>query len=138
MTVSSWYFGSRESFYFDTLYTGTRRSFQRFKIIIKPDLSDSTLHVMNMSEIFLEDLLESLKAYRACADYRICDDALVYYWETRNHRDRWGAYTGLTSAPYTNIVTRSNEEVQVQSLCPSSGRFVYYTDDRRLVVVDLF
>ena len=81
--------------------------------------------------------MDSFKAYMTWEDYRICDDALVYFWNTSN-RNKWGAYTGLTSAPYTNIVTQSNEQIQVQSLCPSSGRFVYYTNDRRLVVVDLF
>ena len=136
MVVSTWYFGSRESFYFD-LIKGGRYSFQRFKIIVKPDLSDATLHVMNMSEIFLEDSMGSFHAYIACDDCRICDDAVVYFWHNSNW-NRWGTYTGLTSAPFTNIITRLHEQVQVQSLCPSSGRIVYYTDDRRLVVVDLF
>ena len=92
-----------------------------------------------MSEIISDDVEESLIAYRGCEleDYRMCDEALVHFWNTGN-RDTWGANTGLISAPFTNVVTRSNEQIKVKSFCPSSGRFVYYTNDRRLVVGDLF
>ena len=138
MTVSSWYFGSWESVYFDVLYTDSK--LQRFKIIIKPDLSDATLHVINMSEIIADDLMESL-AFKICEGYRICEDALVSFW---NNHKKWGAYAGLTSAPFANVVSRWNGLGYVDSLCPASGRFVYCTDDgvrgrrrRRVLIVDL-
>ena len=124
MTVSSWYFKSCESVYFDVLYTDSK--LQRFKIIIKPDLSDASLHVINnMSEIVADDLMESL-AFKFCEGYRICEDALVSFWT--NH-EMWGAYTGLTSAPFANVVTRWDGLGRVDSLCPASGRFVYCTED---------
>jgi len=84
--------------------------------------------------------MRSLKSYRVCDGFRICEDALVYYW---NYRKKWGTYAGLTSAPFTSVVTRWDGHVD--SLCPASGRFVYCTDDgdgtfinRLIVVVDLF
>jgi hypothetical protein len=145
MTVFSWYFGSWESVYFDIIYTDSIR--QRFKIIIKPDLSDVSLHVINMPEIISNDLMKSLvDGYKFYDGYMICDDALVYVW---NNRETWGAYTGLTSAPFTNVVTRwpGNASGHIDSLFPNSGRFVYCTDDRdrdgnfvnsEITVVDLF
>jgi hypothetical protein len=143
MTVSSWYFQSWESLYFDVLYTDSK--IQRFKIIIKPDLSDASLHIINMSETISDDLMKSLEIYGVCEGYRICEDALVYFWYNRTKTVTWGAYAGLTSAPFTNLIRRWNG--YIHSICPTSGRFVYCTDDRdgdgsfigsRMVVVDLF
>jgi hypothetical protein len=86
----------------------------------------------------------SLAALRVREGYRICEDVLVYFWN--NHYDSrnktWGANTGLTSAPFTNVVTRWNG--WVESLCPVLGRFVYFANDgdelenNRIVVADLF
>ena len=123
MTLSSWYFGS-ESIYFDIFYADSK--VQRFKIVIKPDLSDASLHFINMSEINSEDFMESLGSYRVCDGYQICEDALVYLWDNGNCK-AWGTYAGLTSAPFTNIVTRW--DARFDSLCPASGRFVYYAYD---------
>ena len=114
---------------------------QRFKIVIKPDLNDASLHVINTPENISDDLVDSLEAVRVREEYRICEDALVYFW---NNHKTWGAYTGLTSAPFTKIVTRW--DAHVKSLCPASGRAICRTDDgvggrkkrRRIVVVDLF
>ena len=53
----------------------------------------------------------------------ICEDALVFIW---NNRKTWVAYTGLTSAPFTNVVTQWNGHMHC--LCPASGRFVYHTN----------
>ena len=136
MTVSSWYFGS-ESIYFDIFYTDSK--LQRFKIIIKPDLSDASLHFMNMSEIISYDLMKSLTAYEVCEEYRICEDALVYFWNNNNKTS--GTYAGLISAPFTNVVTQ--RDGYLHSLCPTSGRFVYCIDDDvkgfvNMVVADLY
>jgi hypothetical protein len=130
LTLSSWYFASWESVYFDIIYTDS--TLQRFKIIIKPDLGDVSLQFLNRSEIISNDLMKSLELYMICDGYMICDDALVYFW---NDRKGWGAFAGLTSAPFTNVVTRWNG--LIDSLCPTSGRYVYCTSDG-IVVVDLF
>ena len=148
MTLSSWYFGS-ESVYFDIFHTDLK--LQRFKIIIKPDLSDVSLYFINMSEIMSDDLMKLLGTGGSCArsscdriydGYMICEGALVYFWSNWNTRFQPEMlYTGLilTSAPFTNAVMGWNERIQpIHSLCPASGRFVYCTDGSDVVVADLF
>lgn len=108
----------------------THAQIRRFKINIKPDLSDASLHVVNMSAIISKDLKKSLDEGEVRGGYKICEDALVCVW---NNRRTWGAYAGLTSAP--NVVTRLWNGY-IDSLCPTSGRCVYHTDDR-VAVVDL-
>ena len=144
MTTSSWYIGSWGPIYFDIFHTDSK--LQRFKIIIKPDLSDASLHFLNMSEITSDDFLESLEVY--CErGYRICEDALVYFW--KNRFMTWGVYVGLTSTPFTNVVKQWSEIFDSFSLCPTSGRFVYIINggvygtpspinSSGIVVVDLF
>ena len=92
----------------------------------------------------LPDLIESLQEEQwPLEGCRMSDDALVYFW---NNHETWGAYAGLMSAPFTNVVTRwtRNGLRLVESLCPASGRFVYCagdgggTDCKKLVVADLF
>jgi hypothetical protein len=126
MTPSSWYIGSWESVYFDLFSTDSR--LQRFKLIIKSDLSDASLHFINMSKLTLNDLKTAIDAFRFCDGYRFCEDALVIFWI--NYKD-WGAFTGLTSAPFTSVVTRWNFGLGTdsESFCPTSGRFVYRTSD---------
>ena len=138
MRVSSWYFGSWDSVYFGILYSDSK--LQRFKIIVKPDLSDASLHFINMSEIVSDGFIDtSSESYTYCDGFRICEDALVYF---SNYRKTWRAYTGLISAPFTDVVTRWNGHADY--LCPASGRFVYRTNDGhgtftdRIVVADLF
>ena len=146
MTISPWYIGSWESVYFDIFHMDSK--LQRFKIIIKPDLSDASLHLINMSEITSYDFLDSLEVYRDsfCEGYRICEDTLVYFWN--NHFMTWGAYVGSTPTPFTKVVTaQRNEFFDSLSLCPTSGRFVYIQVrvcstlgliKSGIVVVDLF
>ena len=136
MTVSSWYFGS-ESIYFDIFYTDS--TLRRFKIIIKPDLSDASLYFIKEINNISDGLI---KSFETCSmndweGYRVCEDALVYFWSYPN-RKTWGAYTGLISAPFTNIVTQWKG--YVGSLCPTSGRLVHTENGERsrMVVVDLF
>ena len=141
MIVSPWYFRSWDSVYFGILYTDS--TLQRFKIIIKLDLSDASLHFINMFEIVSNGpgLIESLESYTDCDGFRICEDALVYFW---NNRKTWGVYAGLISAPFTtNVLT--NWDGHVDSLCPTSGRFVYCTGyghgtfiNTLMVISDLF
>ena len=141
MTVTSWYFGSWDSVYFDVLYLDS--DLQRFKLIIKPDLSDASLHLINIPVTIPDDLTDSLAIYNLTEGYSICDDTLVYFWDNRK---MWGIYyAGLMSAPFTDVVARWDGHID--SICPTSGRFVYGIDsddgdgtfiDTRIVVVDLF
>lgn len=152
MTVSSWYFGSCESAYFDMLHTNSK--LKRFKIVIKPDLSDASLRVINTYNI-ANDLMDSLSFIRFCGGYKICEDALVYFWY--NGHKTGGEYAGSTFVPLTKNVTRwkfglvhsaisatfANDDTRwdghINSLCPTSGKSVYSTDDGKgIVVVDLF
>jgi hypothetical protein len=112
---------------------------QKFKIIIKPDLVDVSLLAINMPEVISDnDSIFSMSGC-VCVDNRICDDALVYFW---NGSRTWGTYTGLTSAPFTKVFRRWDGEVE--SLCPASGRYVCRDGVGRngtsklVVVVDLF
>ena len=138
MTLSSWYFGS-EPIYFNIFYTDSKESkLQRLKIVIKPDLSDASLHVVNVSEIVSDDLIKVLRDYKFGLKFRICENALVYFW---NYPEAWEAYVGLTTAPFTNALTRWDG--RVRSLCPTSGRSVcrdlegsFFND--RIIVADLF
>ena len=110
---------------------------QRFKLIVKPDLSDTSIQVINRSIIISNVLKATLERYNAACDtYMICEDALVYFC---NYAKTWLAYAGLTSAPFNNIVTQWNG--RIDSLCSTSGRFVYPDHDdgsKRIVVFDLF
>jgi hypothetical protein len=139
ITVTPWYFDSCESFYFDVLYTNSK--LQRFKIIIKPDLSDSSIHVINMPEVISDKKVTSrLELDEDCpGHYRICDGALVYFW---NNPRLWETFTGMTSAPFANIFSRwilVNQVVEdVESLCPASGRYVYCDGNFKIFVVYLF
>ena len=136
-TLSSWYFGSGflESVYFDFFFTS---KIVKFKIIIKPDLSDASLHIINTSECITDDIIKSVAQFSYCK-YKICEDALVYLQNlsSRNYKTS-GECDGfiLTSAPSYVLMRWKGP---VQSLCPSSGRFVYWPHRRsRIVVVDLF
>lgn len=73
-------------------------------------------------------------AYATCEGCKICEDAFVYFW---NYHKMWGAHSGLTSAPSTNLITRWDGIIN--SLCPASGRVVNCIDDGgfRIVVTDL-
>ena len=130
MLPSSRYFDCWESIHLGILFSDSK--LQRFKIAIKPDLSDASLHFINKSEIVSSDLKRSGILHER---YMICDNALVYFWN--NEKSNWGAYAGLTSPP-TNVVTRWNG--CVNSLSPTSGRIVYIDENRSgtIVVVDLF
>ena len=149
-TVPSWYLGSGslESIYFDFFYTS---KLQRLKINIKPDLRDTSLQVVNISESILEDSITSLGLTSIgklkVFEYRICEDALVY---VRNYPIRTRSLKTseennsliLTSAPFSNSIT--SLDGFISSLCPASGRIVYCPYDRQkmfsygTVVVDLF
>ena len=138
-TISSWYFGSSHPLYFDKLCQNSK--LQRFKIMLKPDLSTASLHVINTSELpphihYLED-------------YRICEDTLVSCW---NYRYKCGVYTGLTSGRFANATSNGDPPTKklllsdmgceyIPHLCPASGRFVLLClccTDKNVAVLDVF
>ena len=143
MTLSSWYFGSGflNSVYFNFFFTS---KIQKCKLFIKPDLSDATLHLINISGSISDDIvtcLAQLAQFNDCK-HKIYEDALVYLLNTPSRTSR---YTGLilTSAPSSNIVMLWNGAVEF--LCPTSGRFVYWPHRRDedssssgISIVDLF
>ena len=133
MLPSSWYFECWESIYLGMLFSDSK--IQRFKVVIKPDLNDASLHFINKHEIISNELMGFIRPSELHHErYMICDDALVYFWG--NNESNWGAYAGLTS-PLTNVVTLWNG--RVSSLSPTSGRIVYRDNEPgSIVVVDLF
>ena len=144
MALSPWYLGSgfMESVYFNFFFTS---KIQKCKLIIKPDLSDASLHLINISEWIYDDIITS-SAQFSDRKHKICENALVYLLNTPSRTSRTsGEYTGLilTSAPSSNVLMRWNGPVE--SLCPTSGRFVYWPHRRDedssssgIVIVDLF
>ena len=85
--------------YFDLSCLDSKR--HRFKIILKPDLSTASLHVVNTPELTPHNF-----SFVYLEEYRICEDTLVSCWSVDSHyfntpsrsRFQWGVYTGSTSA----------------------------------------
>ncbi|KAF8800465.1 hypothetical protein BYT27DRAFT_6832561 [Phlegmacium glaucopus] len=143
--MSSWYFGSSQPLYFDMVHP-RHPELQRFKIIIKPDLSDATLHFINTLQLTPRDF----ERVATPSTSNICEDTLVSF------PDQCGIYTGSISLSHTtNTISQGDSYVvsmllpvdgcgSSHSLCPASGRFVHldwYYDyypgrTSRIVVVD--
>jgi hypothetical protein len=105
-------------------------------LIVKPDFSDASLHNINSFELTHNYI--NLSEVFQC--YRICEDTLVSFWN--NYDDhKCGVYTGLTSALFSWDWHWTASMDPTHSLCPASGRFVYFTsgggDDDGIAVVDL-
>jgi hypothetical protein len=107
----------------------------RFKLIVKPDLSDASLHVINTSGLTLHNFKNV-----SFQSYRICEDTLVSIWRSYDHK--FGVYTGLTTAHFTSDIAWIARDDH--SICPASGRIVYFAysddddnDDGRIVIIDL-
>ena len=146
--ISSWYFGSSQPLYFDMLCRDPK--LHRFEIILKPDLSTASLHVINTSEPTpLHFETESLD------DYRICEDTLFSCWcyaarafntPSRN-KYQWAVYMGSTSARFSNVTSNDSPAAKMllpeiglyckYILCPASGRFVLL-DVADVAVLDIF
>ena len=78
-TVSSWYFGSSHSLYFDMICGDFK--LHRFQIMLAPDLSTISLRVINTHEPIPHNF-----NYVSYQDYRICEDTLVscsFHYEDR-------------------------------------------------------
>ncbi|KAF8801190.1 hypothetical protein BYT27DRAFT_7342089 [Phlegmacium glaucopus] len=141
ITMSSWYFGSSQPLYFDMVHAGHLR-LQRFKLIIKPDLSDATLHFINTLQLNAHDSEDM----GTPSTSNICDDILVCFWDTFN---QYGVYTGSIISHPTNTISHRDPSVlsmllpldgcgHSHSLCPASGRLVHldWGDIDRIVVFD--
>ncbi|KAF8805718.1 hypothetical protein BYT27DRAFT_7142220 [Phlegmacium glaucopus] len=137
-TVSSWYFGSSQPLYFDISCPDSK--FHRFKIIVKPNLYDTSLHVINTSTVnphYLDDYDLFLQPYS------ICEDTLVACWDNNDH---CGVYTGLTSSRFSNVMSYGGPLAKmllpatgnIYSLCPASGKFVHLDLDNNRILVDDF
>jgi hypothetical protein len=145
-TISPWYFGSSQPLYFDMLCRDSK--LHRFQIMLSPDLSTASLHVINTSEhtsLDFDDIFFE--------NYRICEDTLVSCWiYAEQHQGQYqpenGVYTGLTSTRFSNVTTGGRSAVKVLLpdtghflyrlyTCPASGRFVI-KDTNRVAIVDLF
>ena len=123
------------------LCEGSKR--HRLKLIVKPDLSDASLHVINASEItpyYFDDV--------SFQSYRICEDTLVSCWVDRIS-GRHGVYTGLTSGRFANIISQGGPAARMlipdsghhglrHFLCPASGRFVLLKSNHSVAVLDFF
>jgi hypothetical protein len=140
-TISSWYFGSSQPLYFDMLCRHSK--LHRFQIMLSPDLSTASLHVINISEHTPFDFV-------FYENYRICEDTLVSCWKYTDRRQgqyQYGVYTGLTSVRLSNVTSdgRSAPRVSLPDTgylyflysCPASGRLVL-KGRNRVAIVDLF
>ncbi|KAF8801990.1 hypothetical protein BYT27DRAFT_7173545 [Phlegmacium glaucopus] len=148
--TSHWYLGSSQPLYFDVfcklLDSGkvdTDRTVHRFKIIVEPDLHDTSLHLIYTSEVIPNEMANSLP-------YMICEDTLVAYWYnpvcTYNMPSTWVCVTGLTSTSgVANGILHDSPAVEMllpqhgyaYSLCPASGKLVHLNSDTdRIFVMD--
>ena len=139
-TISSWYFSSSHPFYFD-LVAFLDSKLHRFKLIVKPDLSDASLHVINTSERTPYNFFDT-----SFGSYRICEDTLVSWWIDHYPGGyRCGVYTGLTSARFSDIISHGPvARVLLPDIgcnyhpfsCPATGRFVLLARSNRVLVLD--
>ena len=122
----------------------------RFKLIVESDLSDASLHVINTSEPTPHNFDEV-----SFQSYRICEDTLVSCWTDERINEygydsdpiskhyRYGVYTGLTSARFSNLISHGGPAAKILLpdtrhddcclfSCPASGRFVLKVMDGNL------
>ena len=152
-TISSWYFGSLQPLFCDMLCQDSR--LHRFQIMLEPDLSTASLHVINTYEITPQDFRDGTVSY--LPEYTICGDTLVscyinsiYNPDTRRMKYQSGVYTGLTTV---NGIISHGGPAAVMLLpdfgrryklfpCPTSGRFVRVPVDsdksNSIAVLDFF
>ena len=120
----------------------------RFKLIVKPDLSDASLHVIHTSELTPHNF-----DHVSFESYRIFEDTLVSCWidDCPDDPDPYqcGIYTGLTSARFANVISQGGPAAKMLLpvmgshhyrlfSCPASGRFVLLDSWRNVIVLDFF
>ena len=140
-TTSSWYFGSSlaHPLYFDILCQDSK--LHRFKLIVEPDLSDASLHVIFSSNLTPHDF-----DFEQFESYSICEDTLVSCWISE---DECGVFMGLTSPRFANVISHGDPRPATKislhigngyhlSSCPASGRFLFLDRRSRAFVLDFF
>ena len=139
--LDSWYFGSSQPLYCDLLDGGS--TMHRFRIMIEPDFSTASLHLINAPEISPHDF-----TYVYFQEYMVCEDTLVscFMYSNRNYDsessqgssqyNQIGLYTGLTTnscfangiisrgGPAANMLLPDIGSEYRLFPCPASGRFV--------------
>ena len=146
-TISSWYFGSSQPLYFDALCLFSK--LHRIQIMLEPDLSTASLHVINISKLTPHDFKDVF-----FQDYRICEDTLVSCWFNRRFytdrrgRFQYGVYTGSTSARFPDAISHGDPGAKMllpdiglechPYWCPASGRFVLKDSSNKVAVHDFF
>ena len=139
-TISCWYFSSSRPIYFDMICRDYK--LHRFKLIVEPDLSDASLHVINTSELTPHGF-----EFVYLQSYRICEDTLVSCWaQPHPHQSQCGVYTGSTSVPFGSVgpaakmlLSEIGHGYRHIFSCPASGRFVALPDSGTSVfVLDFF
>ena len=141
-TLSSWYFDST-FLYFDVFRLDSK--VYRFQIILKPDLSTASLHVINFFEtlVFPHEL-----SYITGQNYRICEDNFVSCWfyeyHNFNHPGQYqcGVYSGLKFTRFgvishggPAVASGLSDRPLLLFACPASGRSVLLDIDNHCVVV---
>ena len=137
-TIDPWYLGSSQPLYLDASCQDSKH--HKFQIMLKPDLSTASLHVINTSELTPHDFNDVI-----FEDYRICEDTLVscwFHWD----RSKGGVCTGLTSARFANFISHDGPAAKMLLpdiggdytlyCCPASGRFVRLDYCNRVAVLD--
>jgi hypothetical protein len=143
-TISSWYFSSSRSLYFDIACEEFK--LHKFQIIVEPDLSTASVHLINTSGLSSEDY-----ACLFTKDYRVCEDTVVSCWvynDDRPNESRCGVYTGLTSphsahgishgGPSGEMLLPDRGRRHLLSGCPASGRFICYNGNNSVAILDFF
>ena len=134
-TISSWYFGSSQPLYFDAFCRDSK--LHRFQIILKPDLSTASLHLINTFELTLR---ESNPKF---LDYTICEDTLVTCCSYSNFfNGRWDLFADVTLTSHTgfsaNVLLPDLGYYNMLSWCAGSGRFVGVNSSPFVAVIDFF
>jgi hypothetical protein len=147
-TICPWYLDSSQPLYFDMLSQDLKKKkLHKFKIMLKPDLSTASLHVMKTSEYNHHDF------DFANSEDRICEDTLVTlgtYDDYPSRQPRAGnqyrcSLSVSTSTCFANVKMLIPNGFNVfqpsgfQSVyfCPASGRFVV-VGNRNVAVLDVF
>jgi hypothetical protein len=129
-TISSWYFSSSQSLYFDTVCE--EFNLHKFQIIVEPDRSTASIHLINTSDLTKEDYI-----CLSPEGYRICEDTLVSCWVYNDYCQsefKCGVYAGLTSPDSAHGISHGGPSGKMLlpdmgrryllNGCPASGRFI--------------
>ena len=136
-----WYSGPSQPLYFNILCRDSR--LLDFEIVIEPDLSDASLHLINASQPSQNTLPQP---------YRICEDTFVSCGNMTYQNKGTVHIRSMSSSPTNDISPDGHVFLELggtdsvldlgpfgigsNSLCPASGKFVYLgTMENDLVVV---